>query len=92
MAEHKAEYSTEVAIGAPVKSVNVYKTANPQMVALHASDRGRKFFELSNHLGNVLATVTDQLKGQADVINDPDLAVSYMATINSLKDYYPIDE
>ncbi|MEO1438558.1 MAG: RHS repeat-associated core domain-containing protein, partial [Bacteroidota bacterium] len=87
--EHTGEYSNKVALGTPVKTENVYKTANPQWVAAHASERGKKFFELSNHLGNVLATVTDQLKGQADVIEDPDLAVSYLATVNSLNDYYP---
>ena len=36
---------------------------------LYGFERGNKFFELTNHLGNVLATVSDrklQVQGQAD--------------------------
>ncbi|MEO8666753.1 MAG: RHS repeat-associated core domain-containing protein, partial [Ignavibacteria bacterium] len=49
--------------------------------------RGEKLFELSNHLGNVLATVSDrriQVDGNSDGLVD-----SYKADIVSPNDYYP---
>jgi RHS repeat-associated protein len=49
--------------------------------------RGEKFFELSNHLGNVLATVSDR-RIQVDA-NSDGIVDSYKADIVSANDYYP---
>ncbi len=49
--------------------------------------RGEKFFELSNHLGNVLATVSDR-RIQVDANSDGTVD-SYKADIVSANDYYP---
>ncbi|WP_217603527.1 RHS repeat-associated core domain-containing protein [Chitinophaga sp. GbtcB8] len=48
--------------------------------------RGNKFFELSNHLGNVLATVGDT-KRQISANNST--VDSYEAKVTSAQDYYP---
>jgi hypothetical protein len=48
--------------------------------------RGKKFFELSNHLGNVLATVSDAKKA---VSTDGSTIDHYEANITSAQDYYP---
>jgi RHS repeat-associated protein len=50
--------------------------------------RGRKFFDLSNHLGNVLATITDKKEGKES--GTPDGIVDYYnADVASAQDYYP---
>jgi len=49
--------------------------------------RGEKFFELSNHLGNVLATVSDR-RIQVDANSDGTVD-SYKADLVSANDYYP---
>jgi len=49
--------------------------------------RGEKLFELSNHLGNVLATVTDR-RIQVDANSDGTVD-SYKADMVSANDYYP---
>src|SRR6185312_6437080 len=49
--------------------------------------RGEKFFEVSNHLGNVLATVNDR-RIQVDANSDGTVD-SYKADIVSANDYYP---
>jgi RHS repeat-associated protein len=49
--------------------------------------RGNKFFELTNHLGNVLATVSDKKIG---VDQDNDGAIDYYnADVVTANDYYP---
>jgi RHS repeat-associated protein len=48
--------------------------------------RNRKFFELSNHLGNVLATVTDRKRGGTV---DGNVIAYYEGDIASAEDYYP---
>ncbi len=48
---------------------------------------GRKVFELSNHLGNVLATVNDRKKPEDLDLNH--IAEYYEPTIISASDYYP---
>ena len=50
--------------------------------------RGSKFFELSNHLGNVLVTVSDRKVAVASAIN-PNLVDYYLADVVSASDYYP---
>jgi RHS repeat-associated protein len=49
-------------------------------------NRGNKFFELSNHLGNVLVTVSDRKLGQSPVNN---LYTSFTADVVSATDYAP---
>jgi RHS repeat-associated protein len=49
-------------------------------------NRGNKFFELSNHLGNVLVTVSDRKIGQSPVNN---LYTSFTADVVSATDYAP---
>ena len=51
------------------------------------STRGHKYYEQSNHLGNILATVTD-LKVGLDLDTDG-IADSYEAEVASAADYYP---
>ncbi|OMP75485.1 RHS repeat domain-containing protein [[Flexibacter] sp. ATCC 35208] len=48
--------------------------------------RGEKFFELSNHLGNVLATVSDRRVG---ISTDGILVDHYEPTMSSSQEYYP---
>ncbi len=50
-------------------------------------ERGKKFFELSNHLGNVLATVSDKKIG-IDADNNGQIDY-YTANVVSANDYYP---
>ncbi|MBS1749437.1 MAG: hypothetical protein JST63_06015, partial [Bacteroidetes bacterium] len=50
-------------------------------------ERGKKFFELSNHLGNVLATVSDEKIG-VDADNNGTIDY-YTADVVSAQDYYP---
>jgi hypothetical protein len=49
-------------------------------------NRGNKFFELANHLGNVLVTVSDRKFGQSPVNN---LYTSFTADVVSATDYAP---
>ncbi|MFT3981667.1 MAG: RHS repeat-associated core domain-containing protein [Ferruginibacter sp.] len=54
---------------------------------LSSFTRGKKIFELSNHLGNVLTTVSDRKFG---VDNDSDGMVdNYLTDVVSANDYYP---
>lgn len=48
--------------------------------------RGEKFFELSNHLGNVLATVSDE---KTAIAGSGGLIDHYEANVVSAQDYYP---
>jgi RHS repeat-associated protein len=70
---------------------NISNVIAPNYVAEHItsskSDRevGRKTFELSNHLGNVLATVTDR---RIQVPNGSNISY-YVADVVSYSDYYP---
>ncbi|MGN6492806.1 MAG: RHS repeat-associated core domain-containing protein [Agriterribacter sp.] len=50
--------------------------------------RGNKFFELTNHLGNVLSTITDN-KLPTPVQNNPLLIASYVADLVTAVDYSP---
>jgi RHS repeat-associated protein len=57
------------------------------MEGLTEFERGRKFFELSNHLGNVLVTVSDKKIGlNADGDETID---NYAADVVTANDYYP---
>jgi len=50
-------------------------------------ERGNKYFELSNHLGNVLVTVSDK-KAAVDADTDGDVDF-YLSDVVSATDYYP---
>jgi RHS repeat-associated protein len=49
---------------------------------------GDKVYECSNHLGNVLATITDR-KFQNDIVNSDNISDIYYADVLSYSDYYP---
>ncbi|MBN8851225.1 MAG: hypothetical protein BGO55_10020 [Sphingobacteriales bacterium 50-39] len=49
---------------------------------------GRKQYELSNHLGNVLATITDKKIG-VSLTTDSSLIDHYEADVKTAQDYYP---
>jgi len=51
------------------------------------STRGEKVFEISNHLGNVLATVSDQKLGYLTALGQT-AAQGYKAQVQSAQDYY----
>ena len=55
----------------------------PVSTTLQAT-RGKKFFELSNHLGNVLTTITDQKLWRTEGGSS-----YYVSTVKSVSDYYP---
>lgn len=52
------------------------------------STRGEKVFEISNHLGNVLVTISDQKLGYVTTIGQT-TAQGYKAQVESAQDYYP---
>jgi len=54
---------------------------------LYQQQRGEKFFELSNHLGNVLVTVSDRKYGVDQ--NSDGIYDYYTADVASANDYYP---
>jgi RHS repeat-associated protein len=55
---------------------------------VYGFERGRKFFELSNHLGNVLVTITDRKNG-VRLSTDTALVDYYLPDVASASDYYP---
>jgi|GEM_PF-6123444 len=58
-----------------------------KVVSAFERERGAKVFELSNHLGNVLVTVSDRKNGvDTDGDNEADY---YEAEVLSASDYYP---
>jgi len=60
---------------------------NPTTGEITTFERGRKFFELSNHLGNVLVTISDKKIG-VDANNDGTIDY-YNADVVTASDYYP---
>jgi RHS repeat-associated protein len=52
-------------------------------------ERGKRFYELTNHLGNVLSTVTDRKLPISDTIPTPDTVLYFNADIATATDYYP---
>ncbi|HRO46818.1 RHS repeat-associated core domain-containing protein [Agriterribacter sp.] len=67
----------------PLKPVNMGYGNSGSLIIF---ERGKKFFELNNHLGNVLATVSDKKKGHDAGNGTIDY---YEADIVSAQDYYP---
>ncbi|MBD0284881.1 MAG: hypothetical protein ICV79_05575, partial [Flavisolibacter sp.] len=55
---------------------------------LYSSERGQKRYELTNHLGNVLAVVSDKKVGVASQ-SDSSLIDHYEADVVHAQDYYP---
>lgn len=54
---------------------------------LYSTFRGKKFFELSNHLGNVLVTISDKKEG-LDTTSENNIDY-YLADVVTANDYYP---
>ena len=62
-------------------------TTNASVSSLRTYVRGEKIYELSNHLGNVMATVSDKA---LPIDNDADGVIDfYNADLLSYSDYYP---
>jgi len=59
----------------------------PDTATVHVFARGNKLFELSNHLGNVLVTLSDKKAG-VDSDTDGDIDY-YTADVMTANDYYP---
>ncbi|MFX1705334.1 hypothetical protein PV783_15325 [Chitinophaga sp. CC14] len=81
-------------LGINNQAIQVQNEETPDLVRLQGLGfgtfatftRGNKFFELSNHLGNVLATVTDAKKA---VSVDGNIVDHYEADVASAQDYAP---
>lgn len=67
---------------------NVTLTGGFSAATMTIFTRGKKLFELSNHLGNVLATITDRKIAAPSTTNDS-LIDHYVADISTVQDYYP---
>ncbi|MEZ4827679.1 MAG: hypothetical protein R3C61_15565 [Bacteroidia bacterium] len=55
----------------------------------HTRRLSLKYYELSNHLGNVLATVSDKKSANLDDNNGVFYIASYAAEVITATDYYP---
>ncbi|UPK67195.1 RHS repeat domain-containing protein [Chitinophaga filiformis] len=81
-------------LGIHTLNTNVQSVTVPEVTPLNGLGsgininfvRGRKFFELSNHLGNVLATVSDKKIG---VSSDGNVIDYYQPDLVSAQEYYP---
>ena len=65
-------------------NIDVTNTANISPITIFT--RGNKFFELSNHLGNVLVTVSDKKLQHSSNNSSNDY---YLADVVTANDYYP---
>jgi len=68
------------------RSINV--SLLPNETGMFNFERGNKFFELSNHLGNVLVTISDKKIG-VDVAPADGIIDYYTADVVTANDYYP---
>jgi RHS repeat-associated protein len=81
-------------LGINTLNTNVQNVLYPEVVSLPGLGsgintnfiRGKKFFELSNHLGNVLATVSDKKLG---ISTNGTTVDHYEADVVSAQEYYP---
>ncbi|MBI1184783.1 hypothetical protein GC194_10950 [bacterium] len=89
-------YSLEYQDNIIADSLNLYGNAwKDSLFAWHRM--GEKRYELTDHLGNVLATIADQhrmrtfdtIPGYPPNVNNPVLATSYKAELTAAYDYYP---
>jgi len=69
-----------------VYNVNVDVQCTPTDTGLVIFTRGNKFFELTNHLGNVLATISDK---NIQKSTGGDTVKYYIADVVTANDYYP---
>ncbi|MFN6378643.1 MAG: RHS repeat domain-containing protein, partial [Flavobacteriales bacterium] len=72
-------------LGVDRRNVDVIVAGSPSVNVSLSVKRGEKHYELSNHLGNVLATVSDK---KIAVMNGANLSY-YRADVVSYSDYYP---
>jgi RHS repeat-associated protein len=72
-------------LGVDRRNVDMIAASTPSDNATFAVKRGEKHYELSNHLGNVLATVSDK---KIAVMSGANLSY-YRADVVSYSDYYP---
>ncbi len=72
-------------LGVDRRNVDVIAASSPSDNISRSIKRGEKHYELSNHLGNVLATVSDK---KIAVMNGANLSY-YRADVVSYSDYYP---
>ncbi len=63
---------------------------DPPFPTSYLRQRGKRYYEQSNHLGNVLTTVTDQKRGKPDATGWA--AEYYDAQVASATDYYPFGQ
>lgn len=81
-------------LGLTTMATNVQDTSAPAVINITGLGlgrnviftRGNKYFELSNHLGNVLATISDRKKG---VSLDNSTIDHYEPVVSSAQEYYP---
>ena len=76
-------------LGIISQTINVKTLAQMAIGTMYSGNftRGNKFFELTNHLGNVLATISDRKVG---VPNGGNTAIDYYtADVITANDYYP---
>ena len=55
----------------------------------HSRTVGHKYYELSNHLGNVLATISDRKLVSIDGSGSPFVITGYVAEVLHAQDYFP---
>jgi RHS repeat-associated protein len=86
---YRPEFSTTGFDGLHFAGRSYTQMPSPWVADDHA-DRtlGHKAYELANHLGNVLTTVSDRRMAVPDAGN-PSLLEGYMADVRSVSDYYP---
>jgi hypothetical protein len=63
--------------------------AGPHYATTRKLLQGQRRYELTNHLGNVLATIGDRKKPRDVTIPSDNIADYYDATLFSAQDYYP---
>jgi len=70
---------------------NTVTLPNNSIAVISSFTRGQKVYELSNHLGNVLATVSDRWLPGTDISNNGiiDGTETFTAEVVSAQDYYP---
>jgi RHS repeat-associated protein len=86
---YRPEFSTTGFDGLHFAGRSYTQMPSPWVADDHAARTlGLKAYELANHLGNVLTTVSDRRMAVPDAGN-PSLLDSYLADVRSVSDYYP---
>ncbi|MDI9364935.1 MAG: RHS repeat-associated core domain-containing protein [Flavobacterium sp.] len=81
-------YNVNINVDNVVNNATAMPGADGDKGYAYKFERGNKFFELTNHLGNVLVTVTDRLL-QVPLSTNATLLGSYEADVATATDYYP---